>query len=110
MWGIDVIHPITGVAARIHWLGHAYDQDGNVQMVRVNEFCVGLARYLGGCSHHKRLDVAIARARRMVGDYDCDGCGQPIHWHAEPERVYMHNDTDKPDCTAGGAARIKERN
>lgn len=109
MWGIDVVNPIDGVTARIHWIGHAY-HDGKVQMVRVDEFCVGLARSLSGCSHPKRLDVAIARARRMVGDYDCEGCGAPIHWHAEPERAYKHNTTDKPECPAGGVARIKERN
>jgi hypothetical protein len=109
MWGIDVIHPITGVAARIHWIGHAYDKDGNVQMVRVEGFCVGLARSLSGCRHPKRLDVAIARARQLVGDYDCQGCGRPIHWIAEPRRVYVHNDTMDVACPAGGVAGIEER-
>jgi hypothetical protein len=103
MWGIDVIHPVTGVAARIHWRGHAY-VDGQPVMVRVEEFCTGLARSLSGCTHPARLDVAIARARRMVGDYDCQCCGRPIHWVPEPRREYVHNDTGSTTCATSGVA------
>jgi hypothetical protein len=100
MWGIDVTHPVTGVAARIHWRGHAY-VDGQPVMVQVEEFCTGLARSLGGCTHPKRLDVAIARARRMVGDYDCAHCGEAIHWVPEPHRVYVHNHNSEEACASG---------
>ena len=98
MWGIDVIHPITGVRARIRIVGHGYDAEGNVQMVRVTEFPTGLACGRGGESYPRRFDRAVAAARWMVGDYDCVHCGRPIHWIPEPRRVYVHNHNDTMAC------------
>jgi hypothetical protein len=105
--GIAVTAPVSGVQAHIQWNGCKFVDEAPV-MVLVTQFSVYLCGYAGGRHHYKRLDVAIAKARHMVGDYDCAGCDEPIHWIAEPHRIYVHNSSKETNCPAGGVAKPAE--
>lgn len=97
---ITVTDPTSGCKADIQWIGHKY-VDGAPIMVPVTQFSVYLSGYAGGGHHYKRLDKAIAEARRTVGDYDCAHCSEAIHWIAEPHRVYVHNHNGVAACDSG---------